>query len=192
MSVKLGIIIGFIASFLLSLFLDVVRSFLLGLSGRILRYFKDKNFKCYKLFFYNSKEIKGLFGEYYFCYFNNKTYIINTQVLPREKPIYKAPILNNGLSSVAAQENTVGITQNSHLELRMEEGYNFSNSDLIEILDGFSLYKEEKQALFLSDTLYVAIRNKLQKEKFLFQFDQKTILSRRFLSVNYQREILDV
>jgi len=164
MPIKLTIIIGLIISFILSLLLDAVRSFLLRLPSIILRYFKDKNFKCYKLSFHNAKVIKGLCGKYYFCSFDNKTYIINSEVLSSEIVIYKTSILSNRPSSTI-EENTKGIPEDNRLESETEKGYNLSNDDLTVILSGFSLYKQEKQILFLSETLYTAIRSKLRKRK---------------------------
>ena len=151
-------------SFILSLLSDAVRSFSLNLPSRIFKYFRDKNFKCYKLSFQNAKEIKGLYGKYYFCSFDNKTYIINTNVLPSETLVYNPQILNKRLSPTTI-ETTRNTPEDSQLESKAEKGYNIANDELIEILDGFSLYKQEKQTLFLSETLYIAIRSKLQKRK---------------------------
>lgn len=161
MDIKLSAIIGIIVSFLLSLFINGVRSFLVKLPSRILKYFRDKNFKHCTLFFNDIRDIKEL-GRYCFCSLDNKTYIMNPFFLPSETIENKSSF---DLQLSFRETEIVEKITSSEPEFETHREHNLTNKQMIEILDKFFYINEYRRHCFLSETIYGAIRNKLQKRK---------------------------
>ncbi len=161
MDIKLGAIITILVSFLLSLFIEGVRSFLLKLPSKLLKYFRDKNFKHCVLSFDNTKDIKEL-GSYCFCSCDNKIYIMNAFFLPQAK-IENQTSVNSKLSPQKIEAADIVTNNQTKFEINQEK--KLTNDQIIEILDNFFRMDEDKRHCFLSETLYMAIKSKLQKRK---------------------------
>lgn len=162
MDLKLSVIIVALTSFLPSLLVDGVRSFLLNkLPNKVLKYFRDRNFKHYRLSFNDMRDIKEL-GKYYFCSLDNKTYILNSVFLPSEI-IENKPSVNLQISP-RSMETVDKITEDKS-GFKTSQEQTFSNKQIIKILDKFFRIDEDKRHCFLSETLYMAIKNKLQRRK---------------------------
>lgn len=163
MSVKLSIVGGIVISFIISLFIDGVRSFLLGFPARAIKYYQNKNFKRYKLSFENAREIKGLFGRHFLCSFDGTFFILNVEIFP------KASLINPIVSDSLQPPNTIGSLELPPVEgiqrPPMQSKLDLTNKQLVDLLNCFVLYDQAKQTISLSDSLYSTIRIKLNKRK---------------------------
>ncbi len=145
MSVKLSIIAGLALSFIISLFIDGVRSFLVGFPAMVIKYYQNKYFKRYILSFENAREIKGLFGRHYLCSFDGVFFILNVELFP--KAFLVNPIVSNELQPPNTTESSELSPEESTQQLPTQSKLDLTNNQLIDLFNCFVLYDQAKQTI---------------------------------------------